>query len=138
MAKKAARKAAVPRLSSVLLPTGRFEEAWTFWTEIAGGKAVETWGENDKRAGTVRFAGTDIVVAGSEQADEDRELGYPVKHGMATLYFQTPDLDALYHALANRGAKILRGPIKTHWGAKVMTVRAGDAVVAFIESKKKG
>ena len=136
MAKKV-KKATVARLEQVFLPTGNFEEAWTFWTEIAAGKPKGTWGEHGRRSGSIDLAGTELLIVSKEEADEDRELGYPVKHGMATLYFSTPDLDALYHALANRGARVLRGPVKTASGAKVMTVKAGDAVVAFVESKKR-
>lgn len=127
----------VSGLEHVLLATGKFEEAWTFWTTIAGGKAVEQWGEPGHRSGVVDFGGTMIVLGGDEETDNEPELGHPVKHGAATLFYGTPDLDKLYHALANRGAAILRGPLKTHWGAKVMTVKAGDAVVAFVEKKKR-
>ena len=123
-------------LEHVYLPTGKFADAWNFWTEIAGGKAQGTWGDDATKSGMVQFAGQNIIIGGDAETDEDRELGYPVKHGMATLYFSTPDIQKLYKSLANRGASILRGPLKTHWGAKVMTVKAGDAVVAFVEVKK--
>ena len=78
-----------------------------------------------------------VLVGLRVGAEEDPELGYPVKHGQATLYFSTSDIKKLYKDLANRGAKVLRGPLTTHWGAKVMTVKAGDAVVAFVDNKKK-
>jgi uncharacterized glyoxalase superfamily protein PhnB len=125
------------KLEHVYVPTGKFEDAWRFWTAIAGGKAVETWGDGPSRSGIVRIAGQSIVIGSDEESNEDPELGYPVRHGSATLYFSTPNLDKLYKDLANRGASILRGPLKTHWGAKVMTVKAGDAVVAFVEVKAK-
>ena len=135
---KSRRKAKGPEikgLEHLYLPTGQFEDAWKFWTEVAGGEAGELWGEPGKRSGMVSFAGQSIVLGSDDETGEDGELGYPVKHGLATLYFSTPNLNKLYKDLANRGAKILRGPLTTHWGAKVMTVRAGDAVVAFVESK---
>lgn len=137
--KKSEKKAApqVKGLEHVFLPTGRFEDAWKFWTEIAGGKAGEVWGSGDEKSGMVTFAGQSLVLGGNAETDEDEELGYPVKHGMATLYFSTPDIKKLYKDLANRGAQVLRGPLTTHWGAKVMTVKAGDAVVAFVETKPK-
>ena len=127
----------VKGLEHLFLPTGKFEDAWRFWTEIAGGKGGETWGDGDERSGMIEFAGQSIVLGGNAETDEDPELGYPVKHGAATLYFSTPNIDTLYKDLANRGASILRGPLKTHWGAKVMTVKAGDAVIAFVETKTK-
>lgn len=123
-------------LEHLYLPTGKFEDAWRFWTEIAGGKAGETWGDGEARSGMVTLAGQSLVIGADAERDEDQELGYPVKHGMATLYFSTPNIQKLYKDLANRGASILRGPLTTHWGAKVMTVKAGDAVIAFVEVKK--
>lgn len=137
MAKKKTAAPQIKGLECLYLPTGKFEDSWKFWTEIAGGKPGETWGEGGERSGIVELAGQSIVIGSGEERDEDAELGYPVRHGNATLYFSTPDLDKLYKDLANRGASILRGPLKTHWGAKVMTVKAGDAVIAFIETKKK-
>jgi uncharacterized glyoxalase superfamily protein PhnB len=133
------KKTAAPKikgLEHLYIPTGKFEDAWNFWTEIAGGKPGETWGENGHRSGIVELAGQSIVIGGDDERAEDEELGYPVRHGAATLYFSTPNLDQLYKDLANRGASILRGPLTTHWGAKVMTVKAGDAVIAFVEAKK--
>ena len=138
---KTKTKATAPQiagLQNLFLATGRFEDAWTFWTEIAGGKGGETWEEEGRRSGIVEIAGQSIVLGGNVETNEDAELGHPVKHGMATLFFGTPDIEKLYEDLANRGASILRGPLKTHWGAKVMTVKAGDAVVAFVEVKKTG
>ncbi len=138
MAKKT--KTATPQvkgLEHLYLPTGKFEDAWHFWTTVAGGTGGETWGQGDQKSGMVSFAGQSIVLGSDGERDEDEELGYPVKHGLATLYFSTPDIQKLYKDLANRGAQVLRGPLTTHWGAKVMTVKAGDAVVAFVENKKK-
>lgn len=125
----------VKGLEHLFLPTGKFEDAWRFWTEIAGGAPGETWGDGDEKSGMVTFAGQSIVLGGSAETGEDPELGYPVRHGAATLYFGTSNIEKLYKDLANRGASILRGPLKTHWGAKVMTVKAGDAVIAFVETK---
>jgi uncharacterized glyoxalase superfamily protein PhnB len=133
---KTAKAPEVKGLEHLYIPTGKFEDAWRFWTEIAGGKAVETWGDGEHKSGIVSFAGQSIVVGGDEEREEDEELGYSVRHGAATLYFSTGDIQKLYKDLANRGAQVLRGPLKTHWGAKVMTVKAGDAVVAFVETKK--
>ncbi len=133
----AAKAPEVKGLEHLYLPTGQFEDAWKFWTEVAGGKGGETWGEGEHKSGMVSFAGQSIVLGSDEERDEDEELGYPVKHGQATLYFSTSDIQKLYKDLANRGAQVLRGPLTTHWGAKVMTVKAGDAVVAFVENKKK-
>ncbi len=134
--KKTAAAPSISGLEHLYLPTGSFADAWRFWTEIAGGKGGETWGENGAKSGMVQLAGQSIVLGSDGETGEDRELGYPVKHGMATLYFSTPNISKLYKDLANRGASILRGPLLTHWGAKVMTVKAGDAVVAFVEVKK--
>ena len=131
------KKPEVKGLEHLYIPTGKFEDAWNFWTEIAGGKPLETWGDGGHRSGIVSFAGQSIVIGGDDERAEDEELGYPVRHGAATLYFSTPNLNKLYKDLANRGASIVRGPLKTHWGAKVMTVKAGDAVIAFVETKSK-
>lgn len=141
MAKKKTAAPVVKGLECLYLPTGKFEDAWKFWTEVAGGVPGETWGDGEQKSGMISFAGQSLVLGSDAESKEDSELGYPVVHGQATLYFSTPDLQKLYHDLANRGASIVRGPLKTHWGAKVMTVKAGDAVVAFVEvksSKKKG
>jgi hypothetical protein len=68
---------------------------------------------------------------------EDPELGYRVQYGRPILHFATPNVDKLYHDLANRGVSILRGPLTTHWGKRVLTVRTGELVVAFVEVKTK-
>lgn len=136
MTKKIKKAPEIKGLEHLYLPTGNFEGAWNFWTEIAGGKAGETWGDGEQRSGIVELAGQSIVVGGEPEAAENPELGYPVRHGQATLYFSTPNINKLYKDLANRGASIVRGPLVTHWGAKVMTVKAGDAVIAFVEAKK--
>lgn len=137
--KKKTTESAAPQikgLEHLYLPTGKFEDAWHFWTRVAGGKPAGTWGEGPQTSGMIQFAGQSIILGSDAETDEDPELGYPVKHGQATLYFSTSDIQKLYKDLANRGAQILRGPLKTHWGAKVLTVKAGDAVVAFVENKK--
>ena len=143
MAKKT--KNASPKITAlehVYLPTGKFGEVWRFLGEIAGGKAGDTWTGDGGMSGHMGLGGVDFVVGSEEEKDEDQELGYPVKHGSPVLYFSTPNVDALYHALANRGASILRGPKKTHWGAKFLSVRAGEYTLAFVEknsrAKKKG
>jgi hypothetical protein len=133
---KKAAAAPLGRLAYAYVPTARFADAWTFLTEIAGGKAKGTWGNDQDKSGSVELAGTEIILGSEPATEENQELGYPVRHGSATLFFATPDLDKTYHALANRGAKVLRGPLKTHWGQKVMTVKAGDLVVAFVETKR--
>ncbi len=130
-------KPEIKGLEHLYIPTGKFEDSWRFWTDVAGGKPVEQWGDGEHRSGIVVLGGQSIVIGGDDERDEDEELGYPVRHGAGTLYFSTPNIDKLYKDLANRGASIVRGPLKTHWGAKVMTVKAGDAVVAFVEVKKK-
>jgi uncharacterized glyoxalase superfamily protein PhnB len=130
----------VQGLAHLYIPTGRFEEAWKFWTEVAGAKAEETWkegeGEGAPRSGRLTFAGQSIVLGSGPERAEHAELGYPVLHGAPVMYFSTPDVEKLASALAARGAKALRGPLTTHWGAKAVAVKAGDAVVVFVEPKK--
>jgi uncharacterized glyoxalase superfamily protein PhnB len=128
---------AIPALDHLYIPTRDFEKAWKFWSEVSGGDVTATWGESGHQAGQVTLGGLNIVIAQEDEALEDPELGYRVQYGRPILHFATPNVDKLYRDLANRGASILRGPKTTHWGKKVLTVRAGEAVVAFVEVKKK-
>ena len=128
---------AIPALDHIYIPTRDFEKAWKFWSEAAGGAVTATWGESGHQAGQVTLGGLNIVVAQEDEVYEDRELGYRVQYGRPILHFATPNVDKLYHDLANRGASILRGPLLTHWGKRVLTIRAGETVVAFVEVKKK-
>jgi uncharacterized glyoxalase superfamily protein PhnB len=126
----------IPALDHLYIPTRDFEKAWKFWGEASGGEVTATWGESGHQAGQVTLGGLNVVVAQEDEALQDRELGYRVQHGRPILHFATPNLDKLHRDLIARGAAILRGPLTTHWGKRVLTVRAGEAVVAFVEVKK--
>jgi len=126
----------IPALDHLYIPTRDFEKAWAFWSAAAGGTVVSQWGESDHQAGEVILGGLRVVVAQEDENLQDSELGYRVQHGRPILHYATPNLDKLYRDLANAGASILRGPMTTHWGKRVLTVKAGDAVVAFVEVKK--
>lgn len=126
----------VPALDHLYIATRNFEKAWAFWGEASGAEVVSLWGESDHQAGEVILGGLRVVIAQEDEVLEDPELGYRVQYGRPILHYATPNLDKLYRDLANRGASILRGPLTTHWGKRVMTVKAGDAVVAFVEVKK--
>ncbi|MDE2489744.1 MAG: VOC family protein [Elusimicrobia bacterium] len=138
-AKKGAkgRRPLIAGLDHVFLPTARFEKAWEFWTGAAGAEAVAQWGGGSHQAGHVRFGGVDLVVTQEDEDAEQPELGYPIEHGRPVLFFATPDLDALRRALSGAGARVLRGPLTTHWGRRAMTVKAGELVLAFVEKKPK-
>ena len=126
----------IPALDHLYIATRNFEKAWAFWGEASGGEVVSLWGESGHQAGEVLLGGLRVVIAQEDEVLEDPELGYRVQYGRPILHYATPNLDTLYRDLANRGASILRGPLMTHWGKRVMTVKAGDAVVAFVEVKK--
>jgi uncharacterized glyoxalase superfamily protein PhnB len=132
---KKAKAPVIATLDHLYLPTRDFEKAWAFWAKAAGGEVAATWGESDHPAGQIKVGGVSIVVAQEDENAADAELGYKVEHGRPVLFFSTPNIDALYHDLANAGAPILRGPLTTHWGKRAMTVRAGELVLAFIENK---
>lgn len=127
---------AIGPLDHLYIATRDFEKAWAFWGEASGAVVTSRWGESDHQAGEVTIGGQRIVIAQEDEVLEDPELGYRVQYGRPILHFATPNLDKLYRDLANRGASILRGPLTTHWGKRVMTVRAGEAVIAFVEVKK--
>ncbi len=135
--KNKAKAPQIAGLDHMYLPTRNFESAWKFWSEAAGGQVVAQWGESDHQAGMVTLGGVPLVIAQEDETLDDPELGYRVQHGRPIMHLSTPNVDKLYRDLANRGASILRGPVTTHWGKKVLTVRAGDAVVAFVEVKPK-
>ena len=126
----------IPALDHLYIPTRDFEKAWKFWSEATGGEVTATWGESGHQAGQVTVGGLNIVVAQEDEVLEDPEMGYRVQYGRPIIHFATPNIDKLYRDLANAGASILRGPMTTHWGKRVLTVKAGDAVVAFVEVKK--
>lgn len=128
---------AIPSLDHLYIATRDFEKAWKFWSEASGGAVTATWGESGHQAGQVTLGGLNIVVAQEDEVYEDPELGYRIQYGRPILHFATPNVDKLYRDLANRGASILRGPLTTHWGKRVLTVRAGEAVIAFVEVKTK-
>jgi hypothetical protein len=142
MAKKALKLPPIAGLDHLYIPTRDFEKAWAFWGEASGGEVKAKWGESDHQAGLVSLGGIDVVVAQENEVLEDPELGYRVQYGRPILHFATPNVDKLYRELANKGVPILRGPLTTHWGKRVLTVRAGEMIIAFVESKavskKKG
>jgi uncharacterized glyoxalase superfamily protein PhnB len=128
----------VAGLDHIYIPTRDFEKAWAFWGEASGGEVKARWGESDHQAGLVSIGGADFVVAQENETLEDPELGYRVQYGRPILHFATPNVDKLYRDLANRGVSILRGPLTTHWGKRVLTIRAGEIVIAFVEVKGAG
>ncbi len=135
---KPSRAPVIVALDHVFLPTRRFERAWSFWADAAGGQVDAMWEGDGHQAGLVRLAGVNVVVSQEAESAAQTELGYPIEHGRPVLFFNTPDLDRLYHDLANRGVPILRGPLDTHWGRRAMTVKAGELVLAFVEDKSLG
>lgn len=133
---KTIKPPSIAALDHLYIPTRDFEKAWAFWGEASGAEVVGRWGESEHQAAEVVLGGQRVVIAQEDETLEDRELGYRVQYGRPVLHYATPDLDKLYRDLANRGASIVRGPLTTHWGKRVMTVKAGDCVVAFVEVKK--
>jgi predicted enzyme related to lactoylglutathione lyase len=129
---------AIVALDHIYIPTRDFDKAWSFWAKAAGGDVSATWGVSDHPAGQLELGGIKLVVAQEDENAADPELGYKVEHGRPVLFFSTPNIEALYHALANAGAPILRGPLTTHWGKRAMSVRAGEMILAFVEDKGRG
>lgn len=130
-----AKAPAIVSLDHIFLPTRSFEKSWAFWAGGAGGDVGAMWEGDGNQAGMVRLGGVNIVLSQEDESAAQPELGYPIEHGRPVLFFNTPDLDKLYHDLANRGVPILRGPKDTHWGKRAMTVKAGELVLAFVEDK---
>lgn len=135
MKKKTKTAPQIPALDHVFLPTANFEKAWAFWTAAAGGEIGAMWEGDGHHAGMVKLGGVNVVVSQEAQSAAEPELGYPIHYGRPVLFFKTPNIDKLYRDLANGGASILRGPLTTHWGKRALSIRAGEAVIAFVEDK---
>jgi predicted enzyme related to lactoylglutathione lyase len=75
-----------------------------------------------------------ITMAQGEEGPYE-ELGYTVRNGALQVYLRTDDVDALHAAMAKRGAKVLRAPLSTHYGARCFSVEGPDGmVVVFTQS----
>ena len=118
--KKPARKESpkVGRIELIFVPTARLEQSLRFWTDALGGRVVKQWGGPERRSVLVEHNGAWIVLGEGPETDEQPELGIRIRHGAPVLHYATPDIQKLYRALANRGAAIVRGPLKTDWAPR--------------------
>jgi hypothetical protein len=132
-AKKGPSPGAV-ELDHLFLGTSDFVTSWSFWADTVGLEGLSSWGE-PKYAGSLKLgAGSITVAAGNEGPYE--ELKYDVRHGRPQLFLRTPDLEGLHRRMVARGARILAGPLTTHWGAKCFSAAAPDGlVVVFVQGK---
>ena len=142
--KRPARRGKRPRTTKPKPPTVEFDHlfigatsfaiSWDFWTRVMGLEATSKWG-NPEYAGTVALGAGSVTVAQGEEGPYD-ELGYHVMNGKPQLYLRTKDVDALHKKLAGHGAKVLRGPLTTHYGARCFSVEGPDGMVVVITQAK--
>ncbi len=132
----ARRRAAGSRvlgLNHLFLPTQGFQASWDFWTRVVGLPAEASRGEGDHRAGLLKFGGARLLVSGEPEGFSE-ELGWQAEHGRPQIFVSVRGLDALCKSMKARGAHVLRGPVKTHWGPRAFSVEAPDGmVVVFVE-----
>lgn len=118
----------------LFLGTSDFAASWRFWTETVGMEGLSAWGEPEY-AGSVKLGKGSITVAEGEEGPYE-ELGYDVRHGQPQLFLRTDNLTALHRRMKSRGARVLAGPLKTHWGARCFSVEGPDGmVIVFVEGK---
>jgi hypothetical protein len=114
--------------------TSSFAEAWRFWTHVVGLEGRAQWG-NPVYAGTLGAGASSITVAQGEEGPYE-ELGYEVKNGRPQVYMRAASVDKLHRAMVKRGAKVLRGPLTTHYGARCFSVEGPDGMVVVFEQAR--
>ena len=127
--KRGPKKAKAPavELDHLFLGTRDFAGSWKFWSQVVGLVPQGTWG-SPEYAGTLGAGGSSIVIAQGEEGPYD-ELGYDVANGKPQVYLRAPDVDKLHAAMVKRGAKVLRTPLTTHYGARCFSVEGPDGMV---------
>ncbi len=118
----------------LFIGTSEFQGSWRFWTEVIGLAGQGKWG-NPECAGTVSAGGGSFTIAQGEEGPYE-ELGYDVTNGKPQLYLRTPDIDKLHAEVVKRGAKVLRPPLTTHYGAKCFSVAGPDGMVVVFTEKR--
>lgn len=128
------RRGAPPRFDHLFLGTADFGKAWDFWTRVVGLAGQSRWG-SPQYAGSVKLGGGgSITLAQGEEGPYD-ELGYSVENGRPQLYLRTSDVDSLHAAMKKRGAKVLRGPLTTHYGVRCFSLEGPDGLVVVVAQK---
>ena len=118
----------------LFIGTANFAAAWDFWTTTLGLPAQSKWG-SPEYAGSIHLGTGGVTLAQGEEGPYD-ELGHHVMNGKPQLYLRTKDVDALHKQLAGRGAKVLRTPLTTHYGARCFSVEGPDGMVVVITQAK--
>lgn len=135
-AKRSATKAKAKgvEFDHLFIGTSDFAGSWKFWTEIVGLTGHAKWGKPEY-AGTVGAGSGAITIAQGEEGPYE-EFGYDVTNGRPQLYLRTPDVDKLHAQVVKRGAKVIRAPLTTHYGARGFSIAGPDGmVVVFTQSK---
>jgi predicted enzyme related to lactoylglutathione lyase len=133
-ARKPRPKGGALEVDHLFLGTSDFARAWSFWTDVVGLRGEGKWGDPEY-AGSVRAGGASLVLAQGEEGPHD-ELGYDVENGKPQLYLRCPDVDSLHARLVKRGAKVLRAPLTTHYGARCFSVEGPDGMVVVFTEKR--
>ena len=123
-----------PEFDHLFLGTADFGKAWGFWRQVVGLEGLSKWG-SPKYAGSVRLGGGSITLAQGEEGPHE-ELGYVVANGKPQLYLRTSDVDKLHAQVAKRGAKVLRAPLTTHYGARGFSVEGPDGMVVVFSEER--
>jgi len=128
------RSGGAPEFDHLFVGTADFAKAWDFWTQVVGLTGESKWG-SPEYAGSVRLGGGSVTVAQGEEGPYD-ELGYTVENGKPQLYLSTPNVDKLHGQMAKRGAKVLRAPLTTHYGARCFSVEGPDGMVVVFTQRR--
>ncbi len=123
-----------PEFDHIFLGTADFAKAWDFWTNVVGLKGKSKWG-SPEYGGTLKLGGGSIALAQGEEGRYE-ELGYTVSNGNPQLYLRTADVDRLHGQMVKRGAKVLREPQTTHYGARCFSIEGPDGLVVVFTEKR--
>lgn len=132
--KAATKPARGIEVDHMFIGTSDFAGSWRFWTEVVGLKGRGKWG-SPEHAGTLGAGHAAITIAQGQEGPHD-ELGYAVSNGRPQLYLRARDIDALHARMAKRGAKVLRAPLTTHYGARCFSVEGPDGMVVVFTEKR--
>lgn len=120
---------------SMLVCPRDWDRSMSFWRDALGLEVAADWSDESHGAAALKFGDSHVIVAGPD-GQRDAEAGFPIEHGKLYLYVQVRGLDALVAHLKDKGITILGGPVRLHWGPRMVSARDPEGMpVLFLEGE---
>ena len=120
-------------LQSVLIYPRDWDRSMRFWRDTLGMEVAADWSDDSHGAAALKLGSSHVIVAGPEEG-RDEELGFPIEPGKLYICVKVEGLDALVTHLNSKNIPILGGPVRLHWGPRMVTVKDPEGVpVLFVE-----